>query len=475
MPILTRIISLPRKLRFAFAVATMFGLHLVFPEGNWALLLIASCCAWMLPDLMANVGYMLLPANQKLGVAILHAGLNLEPENPALHLYLGHAYQQMEDPAGSLQYLDRAIYLKPTKIAYRERSIVHFLLYNFPATEQDLQAAMRIDAHDPITLTCQANLDFAKYRYREAFESLQSIRSNVEYKDYIAYKTMACHLNLYETNQAIKLWQKHKSKDKVLRATGDALIASTLGDFATVLTVAASIREDARLTQMLSYCRAIAFLRLGEIEMAYKTASQLMQRYPLFDHGLKAMLEIMLQGNDTAIITHLCDRLHALNPWTITVPRTRALMHLRSGNLDAAREQLTLATTINANSTATLCYQSKLALAEGDHAKAIDYARRATTNSPELYSPWCAMAEAQMAAEDYPGALESLAKAKESGRYISHVHALLARAQRGMGQEEMAKIAEQESDRLKTEYEAGLAAAMRDEPLVMLGTEDQEE
>lgn len=405
--------------------------------------------------------------------------LDFDPNNVNLLISAARARLALGQPDTAIAYLDKAIALDQRSYpAYHNRAFAHSILYDYAAMERDALAAMHISPRDPRAMIFYQAALFGQSRTREALDANTTTNATGRLADALDYLNLLCHLCLYDTENGINRWHSKNIKDQYFKTLGDGWIAMAEGDFAKALELTANTRDDAINAEDILFLRSLAYSQLNETEMAYKTAMQIYIQKPLQSLGLEALISV-LSDSDAQIAMHLCDhlcaRLHSLNPWALTVPNTRTLMHLRSGNLDAAREQLTLATTINANSTATLCYQSQLALAEGDHAKAIDYARRATKNSPESYLSWCAMAEAQMAEEDYPGALESLAKAKESGRYISHVHALLARAQRGMGQEEMAKIAEQESDRLKTEYEAGLAAAMRDEPLVMLGTEDQEE
>lgn len=482
MFIFRQINRLDYSLRITLAFLCLTALNLSFepiflPQPLlFAITSIMVYCIFLPGDIVQNVSYMCFRLNKNETAARLTEwALDFDPNNANLLVSAACAKIRLGQPAMAFAYLDKAIPLAPRSFyTYFNRAHAHFALHDYASMERDALTAMRISSRDHRAMLLYQIALIGQSRTKEALKANTTTKATGLIADNLDYFNLISHLYLYDTEKGISRWREKNIKNHFFKTLGEAWIAHFQGDYAKVLELTASTRDDAINAEYILYLRSLAYSNLNETEMAYKIAMQLCIQKPLQSHGLEALI-VILNDADSQIVTHLCDRLHALNPWTITVPRTRALMHLRSGNLDAAREQLALATTINANDTKTLCCQSQLALAEGDHAKAIDYARRATTNSPELYLSWCTMAEAQMVAGDYPSALESLSKAKESGRYISHVHALLARAQRGMGQEEMAKIAEQESDRLKTEYEAGLAAAMRDEPLVMLGTEDQEE
>lgn len=474
--------SLRITLVFLCIAALYLSFEFIFLEQPlfFAISSIMVYCIFLPGDMVQNVSQICIWLN-KAETAARHVdwALDFDPNNTNLLISAACARLALDQPVLALAYLDKAITLDQRSYqAYHNRALAHSILYDYAAMERDALAAMHIAPRDPRAMIFYQGALIGQSRIKEALDANTTTNATGPIADALDYFNLLCHLSLHDTENGINRWRSKNIKDHHFKTLGEGWIAMTKGDFAKALELTANTRDDAINAEHILFLRSLAYSHLNETEMAYKIAMQIYNQKPLKSAGLEALISV-LRDSDAQVAMHLCDimcdRLHSLNPCVLLVPLTRALRYLREGNLDAAREQLTLATTINANGTSTLCCQSQLALAEGDHAKAMDYARRATTNSPELYPAWCAMAEAQMVAGDYPGALESLSKARESGRYISHVHALLARAHRGMGHEEMAKIAEQESNRLKTEYEAGLAAAMRDEPLVMLGAGDQKE
>jgi Flp pilus assembly protein TadD len=302
-------------------------------------------------------------------------------------------------------------------------------------------------------------------RHLEALEELDKISGSVLYKDFVTYNKLVCRLLLSHMPQAELDWQRAGCKHKVLSRAGEAWLAWEKEEFDRVLELTASVRDDSLDAEIFLFLRSIAYSAMGELDLAYAIAMQMIDAKPQATTGLEALLVAFTRANLEDQATLIARRLEEKNPHHFDVNIARATLALRRGDLPTAKSEITATLEKCPTNSTARALSSIILTRTGEDT--LSMAQKNAAENPHKALSWLALGEAQLAAGK-PEALSNFKKAAQMNRYSPMLLDHLAGAYRALGHEDEAKQAEIKAAELQKQFTSAIERAMRDQPLYLL-------
>lgn len=451
-------------------LGVLSGLDILQPTLLIAAIL-ASAGIFLLPDLLASLGgWFVVMGKVEGGIWLCNKALALESENYLALVNAGYGCLRKARLNEAKDYFNRSIAKSPKKpISYINRSATMLRLSDYQAAEADALKAMdlaprdiRANVNKIVALMCQC-------RHEEALAELQKVGKGGRYKDFFAYNNLICKIRLSRLAEAEQEWHNARVKHKHLAAFGEAWIAWEKGLYEEVLEQTAQIRDDSLDAEAFIYLRALAYAALGESELAYIIASQLIETKPQSASGLEALLGVLAPSGLHEQTLDACRRLEERNFFHFETNIVRAGLALESGDLQSAADQVEAALAKCPTNATALALQAIIKARQGQGEEALKLARANLKQNSHRALSWLAEGEAMLCQNNLKEqALSSIKKAVDMNRYSAYYQRCLARACHILGKEDEGKRAEAEAERLQIEYRKDIEKAMLEHPVHFL-------
>jgi tetratricopeptide (TPR) repeat protein len=464
--------KIPRRYRLVFYYIACLALGIISGLGQMGtlplvILIVLAGIVVLLPDTLGLCSsYMTMRGKLEQSCSLCRMALELEPGNHLAMLNLGYANFRAGRFSEAKQCFDRCIEQKPKQsLSYINRSASHLRLCDYEAADADASKAMALNKRD-----VRGNINrivslMGRCRHLEALQELEKISGSKLFKDFVTYNKLVCRLRLSHMPQAELDWQRSGCKHKVLSRAGEAWLAWEKEEFARVLELTASVRDDSLDAEIFLFLRSIAYSAMGELDLAYAIAMQMIAAKPQATTGLEALLVAFTRAGLEDRAIEIARRLEDRNPHHFDVNISRATLALRRGDLPTAKSEITAAMEkCPTNSTARALSSIILTRAGED---TLSLAQKNAAENPHKTLSWLALGEAQLAGGNAE-ALSNIKKAAEMNRYSPMLLDHLAGAYRALGHEAEAKQAEMKAAELHKQYTCAIERAMRDQPLYLL-------
>jgi len=468
----------PRTHRMTLMAVTVFVLSFaMFFSGMdvWTVYVLAlgSSALFFFPDLLSLISTFYLQDGQpKMALKLCSLALDLEPDNYFLLVNCGVAYLKLNELKDAIKLFDRAIAIEDKKaMGYSNRAFAYYLLNDFKRSELDGLKATELNpraAHDRLNYTAAL---LCQGRYSEALAALNEIKSAGQYKDHVCLQRLLCKIGLHRMDEAEEEWLNSGIKATYIQHIAKCHLAWNRAEYAEVLSLSSEYHDNGLLAETILYFRAISYAYLGESELAYKSAYSLFMQKPHTLLGLEAMLVILGDTRFDTMVLDLADRVEVLYPESTQMLLARFFLALEAKDLANAEIFLQRLEQAISTSTAVKYSRALLCLKTGNVEDAFKLAKECTLLSPKEGFGWSVLSQIQLAQGDKADALTSIKTAVELMPYHHRMRSQMAQVYEAMGQEDEAKAISAKAAALRESYESGITRAIRDQPMLLSDTD----
>jgi tetratricopeptide (TPR) repeat protein len=468
------------RLLFFYLSITLVSFFSTYLAINLTLsmaVIVAAAVLFLFPDICAALSvHYILRGKVRPAVKLCDTAYTLAPDNYNVLVNNAFAYLRIGELEEAKAFADKAIARGPRKaIAYINRAATLFAMGDYRGAEADAVKAIELKPRDVRGHVNRVSALMGQCRFREALLELDKMEHHRQYRDLINYNRLVCRLNMAQVEEAEQEWKRTTCKNKILLGYGKASISWEKGDFEDVLLETTQVRDDSLDAGAFLYMRALAYSALGETEMAYRVAAQLLWEKPQSVWGLRALLCVLSDCGygEKILIQDACDRLERRSQYFLEPHFKRALIYLEEENYAQVQEQAEKALAICETSSEGKALKA-IALARlGMAQEAMQLAKQITRQVHSRPLCFIALSEAQLASGLADEAIVSAKKATAIGRYYPLYYKCLARTYMSLDREDEARAMLSEAKRLRDACRTGVDRAQADFPLsVLLGEAD---
>lgn len=476
MNALKMLYKLPPQIRYALFVLIIFSISFatafLYSEPTFAVIyasIMLSAAAVFLPELLSWMG-LLCAVRDKESAALYLGGIagDLAPSNVYVTTQRATIYARLLMPQKTVDTATPLLrYIKPGAQILNTLANAHLQIGDY---EKSLKYCEELISKFPRVQVAKINKALALIglgRLDEAQETLDSLRGDRLWADYVKYLTFSCDLDRTGIETAETNWRHANVKNKYIKMAGEAALAMNKSDFTAVLELTSNNKLNDRETVISEFYRSLAYAALGEGELAYGSINQILSLRAEILMAYVAEATILLDTGLTEMLQNAFKEVERRSPQHKILPLLRAHLHLEANQYDEAFKHIEEALSKQYARSETLSVKARILAKMNQPGEALENAKQAMKLNIYSAGVWQAQSEALLAAGNTKEALESARKAVSIAAHSPSVFETLADVLEADGLKIEAEQARAKANQLRESFNKGVLKAAHERPYLL--------